>query len=153
MIRWSSNKNLTQKQASYNRNCAASRANPPQTPKIFAPSFLLHPQVHVLGLPSYFNQTRVCKFLKMMRKSCPGDGNFRPQITAGNFSFYRRDPFENFEPPTVHESLRYPMQRPFVHYGMRLNSAARVVPWSEFVPSCIFADCSSCCSITARLPV
>jgi hypothetical protein len=68
------------------------------------------------------------QFLEMMGKSCPGDGDFRPQITAGNFAFYRGDPFENLEAPAVHESPRYPMQRSFVHYGMRLKSAARVVP-------------------------
>jgi len=69
------------------------------------------------------------KFLEMVGKRCPGDGDFRPQITAGNFAFYRGDPFENFEAPTVNESPRYPMQRSLVHYGMRLKSFTHLVPW------------------------
>jgi hypothetical protein len=50
----------------------------------------------------------VGKFLEMMGKRCPGDGNFRPQIAAGNFALYSSDPFENFKSPVVDQRSSYP---------------------------------------------
>ncbi len=112
-----------------------------QTLKKPFPCILLHPQIHVSGLASNFDQTCVGQLFEMMGERCPGDGNFRPQGNARDFSLFGSDSFQNFKPPAIHEGPRDPKKRPLVHAEIipyfpqqKMRGWARVSP--GFARSC-----------------
>src|SRR5271156_590613 len=93
----------------------ASGSDLAQTFHILVPRFSSHPQEHVLGFASCFNETGRCQFLDMVRQRGPGDWDHRPQINTRDLILSSCNPFKNFEPPSVNEGSCYTKKRSPVH--------------------------------------